>query len=74
MLRESLVVEHQHQGIMRVTNNELKFVEDFGRLLKIDQISLLAEEFDKAHYHLERNANAKILFLNLSVTIAKTIN
>ena len=74
MLRESLVVEHQHEGIMRVTNNELKFAEDFGRLLKIDQITLLAEEFDKAHYHLERNANAKILFLDLSVTIANTIN
>jgi len=74
MLRESLVVEHQHEEIMRVTNNELKFVEDFGRLLKIDQITLLAEEFDKAHYHLERNANAKILFLDLSITIANTIN
>lgn len=74
MLRESLVVEHQHEEIMRVTNNELKFVEDFGRLLKIDQITFLAQEFDKAHYHLERNANAKILFLDLSVTIANTIN
>jgi len=74
MLRESLVVQHQHEEIMRVINNELKFVEDFGRLLKIDQITLLAEEFDKAHFHLERNANAKIIFLDLSITIANTIN
>ncbi len=36
--------------------------------------NFLAEEFDKAHYHLERNANAKILFLDLSITIANTIN
>jgi len=31
-------------------------------------------ELEKAHYHVERNANPKILFLDVSLQIIKILN
>jgi DNA polymerase-3 subunit delta' len=33
----------------------------------------LSDEFNEAHYHLERNANAKVLFSDLVIKLTKLI-
>jgi len=34
----------------------------------------ISTELEKAHYHVERNANPKILFLDVSLQIIKILN
>ena len=42
-------------------------------VLNMAMIEALINEFEKAHYHIERNANPKILFLDVSLQLVKII-
>ena len=50
--------------------DEMKFVQDFSRLMNADNGTRMAEELSQAHYHIERNANPKIVFVDSSIQIA----
>ena len=72
MLRESLVsISATQDQLFRVEGNEKSFASNFGKAISIDQFHSLSELFSEASYHIERNANAKLLFMNLSVNISK---
>jgi DNA polymerase-3 subunit delta' len=53
---------------------EEQHVSKFAALLNHKSVILIINEINTAIYNLERNANAKILFLNLSVKFGKLIN
>jgi DNA polymerase III subunit delta' len=74
MARESLAALHPAEGIQRVRNHELNFVRNFGATLGLEGIERVSREFNNALYHLERNANARIVFLDASLTISATLN
>lgn len=42
-------------------------------VLDLDMASAIITELEKAHYHIERNANPKILFLDVSLQLVKII-
>lgn len=48
---------------------EQDFVTRLNKAMSLEQKEALAEELDKAAYHIERNANAKILFHALTIKI-----
>lgn len=50
---------------------ELDFVSKFSKLIHPANVSRLSEELSQAHYHIERNANPKIVFVDSSVRIAQ---
>lgn len=50
--------------------NEMKFVQDFSKLMNADNGTRMADELNQAHYHIERNANPKIVFVDSSIQIA----
>ena len=52
-----------------VSSSELDFAERMNKLMALEQKQAIAEELDKAAYHIERNANAKILFHALTIKI-----
>ncbi len=59
--------------LIRLKGDELSFVANFSKVIdfgKVDQITRLLNE---AHYHLERNASPKIIFLDISLRIAHII-
>lgn len=43
-------------------------------VLDINKAQYISTELEKAHYHVERNANPKILFLDVSLQIIKILN
>ena len=45
---------------------ELEFVGKFGTLLNDRNASGIRQELETAHAHLDRNANPKVLFMDLS--------
>jgi len=50
-------------------DNEKDFADRLNRIAGISQQEAIIEELDKAAYHIERNANAKILFHALTIKL-----
>jgi len=72
ILREALVAGHHEGKLIRVSGEEKEFVIKFGKTLNTAIIDLLSKHINEAHYHLERNANAKMLFMKLSILFTKS--
>jgi DNA polymerase-3 subunit delta' len=51
---------------VRLTAQEFDFTEKFSPYITGNNIRLFIEELDAAYYHIERNANTKILFTQMS--------
>jgi len=74
ILREALIsTSSANDGLLRVEGQEKSFVANFGKALSVDQIQIMADHLSEAIYHLERNASAKILFINLSINLSRAI-
>lgn len=59
----------QWQGapdLVRVLGQEQEFVNNFSKLLSERNVEGIRRELETAHVHIERNANPKVLFLDLS--------
>jgi DNA polymerase-3 subunit delta' len=54
-------------------DDELNFVQKFGKAMNPGSIEPLIQEITEGYYHLERNARAKVLFLDISLTAARTM-
>jgi DNA polymerase III subunit delta' len=69
MMRESLIMLSGEPTLSRLMGPELEFIKKFIKVLDIEMIEEITLTLNEAFYHLERNANAKILFLDLSLRI-----
>ncbi|HXA02900.1 MAG TPA: hypothetical protein VNW99_12975 [Cytophagaceae bacterium] len=69
-IRETFLFKHTGTEILRMQEDELKFVEGFSKVLDDLKIEQISRQLNEAYYHIERNANAKILFLDLSLNIS----
>ncbi len=56
------------------TNNEQDFALRLNKLCSIPQQEAIINELDKANYHIERNANGKMLFHALSIKLYHIIS
>ena len=73
-LRESLLNKSQLDHLMRTAPSDRKFIEDFGKnVLTEEKIVALYQLLNDSHYHLERNANVKILFADVSFNAARIL-
>lgn len=70
-MREAMLAGAEASNISRIPSQEEGFIEKFSGVFKAEKIAQVAPKFDEAHYHIERNANPKILFLDLSLSIAQ---
>ncbi|MEY4628463.1 MAG: hypothetical protein RLZZ595_789 [Bacteroidota bacterium] len=52
-----------------ITEEEADFAERLLKMVATDQIEALVDELNKSIYYVERNANAKILFMALTIKI-----
>ena len=73
LFRDLFLWQNGGQDLLRLPAEELNFVENFGKAISAEAIELLVQEVSEAYYHLERNARAKILFLDLSLTAARCL-
>ena len=74
MMRETLLRISGADSIHRIQGEELKFVSDFSKVMNVQKIEKSFALMNDATYHLERNGSAKMIFLDLSLQLAKTIN
>ncbi|HEY9046370.1 MAG TPA: DNA polymerase III subunit delta [Ohtaekwangia sp.] len=74
MMRESLLNISGASDMNRTRGDELKFVQDFSKVLTLDKVEKSFKLMNDASYHLERNGSAKMIFLDLSLKLSKTLN
>jgi DNA polymerase-3 subunit delta' len=74
MMRESLLNISGAADMNRTRGDELKFVQDFSKVLTLDKVEKSFKLLNDAGYHLERNGSAKMIFLDLSLKLSKTLN
>lgn len=68
--REILLKNFDLDSLLRTTEEDRKFINAISkRVLNEDHAMKLYDSFNKAHYHLERNGNAKMIFTDLSMDI-----
>jgi DNA polymerase-3 subunit delta' len=65
MFRQSILANYIGPEMMRVSEEEEKFLKNFAPFISGNNIREFQETFDDAHYHIDRNANSKILFTQL---------
>jgi DNA polymerase-3 subunit delta' len=74
MMRETLLSLSRAESIHRVQGEELKFIQQFTTVMNVQKIEKSFKLMNEATYHLERNGSAKMIFLDLSLQLAKTMN
>lgn len=74
MLRETLLVRSGASAITRLQGEELKFVQDFSKIMSVEKIDKSFVLMNEASYHMERNGSSKMIFLDLSLKLTKIIN
>jgi DNA polymerase III subunit delta' len=74
MMRETLLHSSGGSAMNRTRGEELKFVQDFSKVMNLEKIDESFRLMNEATYFLERNGSAKMIFLDLSLKISKTLN
>ncbi len=72
--RECLLVITNCSPLLRTSEKEIEFIKKFSQVLTVQKIHNLSEKLNQAIYHLERNGNGKITFLDLSIELSQIIH
>jgi DNA polymerase-3 subunit delta' len=71
MLRETLLHRSGASSINRAKGGELKFIQDFSKVMTVEKIEMSGQLISESTVFLERNGSAKMIFLDLSLQVSK---
>lgn len=74
LLRECLLNNFGGELLIKSSGQEKEFLIKFSPFLHRGNYEKMVEEINTAHYHVERNAHAKILFMDLVLKMNELIN
>ncbi|GAB3982767.1 hypothetical protein GCM10028806_55070 [Spirosoma terrae] len=60
-------------SLLRLPDEEMAFVKNFSKVLTTNHIEQIVNDLNEAAYHLERNARAKMVMLDMSLTFSRLI-
>lgn len=69
MMRAVILTQTGMGHLQPLAAEQNDFVHKFGSRYSLEQIEAMIGLLDQAYYHIERNANAKLLFLDLSLRL-----
>ncbi|OIP02813.1 MAG: hypothetical protein AUJ98_00125 [Bacteroidetes bacterium CG2_30_33_31] len=67
VIRLSLIYEVGNQKLLRATKSEFDFVSKFSKFVNSKNAAAISDELTLALKHIERNGNAKIILMDLSL-------
>lgn len=73
MVRENLILNQKQKAMVRMSDDEESFAEKFSNFIHPANAPYLSTEFDKAILHITRNANAKVVMLDLCIKLNKIL-
>ncbi len=68
-LRQCFILRLGQMKVSSLSNQELQFAKQLMEKMTLEHFEAIIQVLDEASYHIERNANPKILFLNLSIQV-----
>ena len=74
IFRDCLMLNFGSAELVRHSGEEKDFITKFARFVHQRNYEKLLEEFNSAFYHVERNANPKILFMDLILKTNELLN
>lgn len=72
-VRENFIKNYNQPEVQYMNVSEEEFAEKFHVFINENNIDFFEDELSKAIYHIEYNANPKILFLDLAVKISRQL-
>ena len=69
ILRQIVLCNQGLSNLVFIKGAELEFVSRFSEITSLEKLTFAIEILEKTHYSVERNANPKILFLDLSLQL-----
>ena len=73
VLRDALVLNYGHDGMIKLPEESLAFVKNFAKVVNQYNIEPIMKLLNEAYYHIERNANDKLVFVDTSIQIGRVI-
>jgi DNA polymerase-3 subunit delta' len=73
LYRDLFLWQQGASALLRLPDDELAFVKNFAKVLTSQHIDRIVTDLNEALYHLERNARAKMLMLDMSLTFSRLI-
>jgi len=73
LLRENFIYNFNRKEIVYMTKEEADFASNFAKFVNAENVNDLLEIFNIAHFHIERNGNAKMVFTDSAFKIMKVI-
>jgi DNA polymerase-3 subunit delta' len=73
MVRENLMLNKKQEGLVRLTSSEMEFSSKFSPFIHEKNAPAIAEELNRASIHIEANAYARIVLLDLALKLVKLI-
>jgi DNA polymerase-3 subunit delta' len=70
ILRNCLMIHLGQANLVRILDSQQNFYSKFAPFIHTANISMFAEEFDKAIHDIDRNVNGGIVMLDLSLRIS----
>lgn len=73
MTRNMLLFQSDSNQLLRLKESEKTFVVNFSKVITMDKMMAFSSSLNTAFFHLERNANPKITFLDLSLNLSSLL-
>jgi DNA polymerase-3 subunit delta' len=71
--RECMMLNYSDDSLALLPDADREKLDLFFPYLNLNNAQEVMNEFNKAHYHIERNANPKILFMDLSIRMKQLL-
>ena len=72
-MREATMKNYTKGLLSRLGGKEEKFLNNFAPFIHENNLIQIVEVLNEAHYHISRNAYAKILFTDVSMKFANLL-
>ena len=73
LMRDTLIVHYGDSQLIKLKEEEKAFVKRFSQVVTPEIVEPFTELFSEALFHLERNGSARMIFLDLSLTVSKRL-
>ena len=73
-IRECCMILSGASNLVHLPADELDTAQKMTKVMSLPMAEALGNILEKAHYHVERNANPKILFLDVSLQLVSVLN
>jgi DNA polymerase-3 subunit delta' len=73
LLRKVLLYGLDPQLVPHLPVGEQQFVQGFSKFVTVRNADQLTEELNTAHYHIERNANPRMVFVDASLRMGQQL-